>query len=382
MAKTFYGLEQVLAKELENLGATAVKPGNRVVEFEGDKRFMYMVNLWLRTAISILTPVKSFSFKDEADFKKKLSTINFAEFMQVNRTFAVKGAVNSKQFSYSKYPMLLLKDAIVDFFSDKVGQRPSVDTKSPHVLFDVHITEFQCTISLNSSGAPLFQRNYRKSTGDAPLNEVVAAGLIYLSGWDMKSNFIDPFCGSGTLPIEAGLMANGIPPSIARKYYSFMYWPDFDQQLWNDIYEAAPKVPLRDLNFVIQGTDTDGEMIKMARNNSKALPLGKTVQFETKDFEDVNPPEGGGTLIANPPYGQRLDDYEIWDMYKSLGDFFKNKLPGYTCWVLSSNFEAFKRIELKPSKKIQIYNGSISCDFRKYDIFKGSLIEHKYGVKE
>ena len=379
VVKTFYGLEEVLAVELRELGAKSVEPGNRVVTFEGDKKLMYESNLWLRTAISILTPITSFNFKDEEDFKRKLSQVNFSKYMQVNKTFAVKGAVSSKLFKYSKYPMLLLKDSIVDFFNDKHGQRPSVDTKTPHVLFDLHIAENRCTVSLNSSGAPLFQRNYRKATGDAPLNEAVAAGLIYLSGWDRKSNFIDPFCGSGTLPIEAALMANGIPPNIARKHWSFMYWPDFDQQLWNDILKAAPNTPKRDLDFEIIGSDTDGEVIKKARNNIKALPLGKTISFEIKDFEDLTPPEGGGTLIANPPYGKRLDDYEIWDMYKSLGDFFKKKLPGYTCWVLSSNFEAFKRIELKPSKKIQIYNGSISCDFRKYDIFKGSLIEHKYG---
>lgn len=382
VAKTLYGFEEVLAKELADLGVKNTKIGNRVVEFEGDKRLLYTCNLWLRTAISLLVPIKKFNFRDESDLKREFAKLNFNEYMSNNKTFAVKGAVNSKEFNYTKYPMLLLKDAIADFFNDKYGKRPSVDTKSPNVVFDIHISDYECTISINSSGAPLFQRGYRKGTGLAPLNEVVAAGLLYLSGWDQKSNLIDVFCGSGTIPIEAALMANGMPPNIARKYYSFQYWPDYDQQMWKEIYDAAPKIPKRDLGFQIIGSDTDGDVILKARENVKALPLSKTVSFEVKDFKDVKAPADGGTLISNPPYGERLDDYEIWDLYKDLGDYFKLSLPGYNCWVLSSNFDAFKRIELKPSKKIQVYNGSLSCDFRKYEIFKGSLVEHKYGEKE
>ncbi len=381
VAKTLYGFEEVLAKELKDLGVKNTKIGNRVVEFEGDKRLLYSCNLWLRTAISLLVPIKKFNFRDESDLKREFSKLNFNQYMSSNKTFAVKGAVNSKEFNYTKYPMLLLKDAIADFFNDKYGKRPSVDTKSPNVVFDIHISDYECTISINSSGAPLFQRGYRKGTGLAPLNEVVAAGLLYLSGWDQKSNLIDVFCGSGTIPIEAALMANGMPPNIARKYYSFQYWPDYDQQLWKEIYDAAPKIPKRDLGFQIIGSDTDGDVILKARENVKALPLSKTVSFEVKDFKDVKAPEGG-TLISNPPYGERMDDYAIWDLYKELGDYFKLNLPGYNCWVLSSNFDAFKRIELKPSKKIQVYNGSLSCDFRKYEIFKGSLVEHKYGEKK
>lgn len=381
VAKTLYGLEQVLAEELKELGIKQPKVGNRVVEFDGSKEDLYRCNLWLRTAISLLVPIKTFRFKNEHDLKKEFAKINFSKYMPMNRTFAVKGAVNSKEFKYSKYPLLLMKDAIADFFNDKFGQRPSVDTKSPNVVFDIHISHDTCTISLNSSGAPLFQRGYRKGTGAAPLNEVVAAGLIYLSGWDQKSNFIDPFCGSGTLPIEAALMANGIPANIARKYYAFQYWPDYDQEMWRQIYDAAPRIPKRDLGFQIIGSDTDGDVVLKARNNVKALPLSKTISFEVKDYKDFVAPEDGGTCVINPPYGERLDDYEIWDLYKEIGDYFKKSLAGYSCWVLSSNFDALKRIELKPSKKIQVYNGSLSCDYRRYDIFKGSLVEHKYGKK-
>ncbi len=379
VAKTLYGLEEVLKKEIEILGGNEIKIGNRVVTYQGDMKLLYESNLWLRTAISVLIPIKKFRFNDDKDLYRKFSKINFSEFMEVNDTFAAKGAVHSKQFKHSGYPMLVLKDAIADHFRERFGERPSVDLEKPKILFDVHIDEHACTVSLNSSGAPLYHRGYRKKTGEAPLNEVVASGLIYLSGWDQKSNFIDVFCGSGTLPIEAALMANGIPANIARKRYGFQNWRNYDRQLWDSIYKSAPNFPKRDLDFKIIGSDTDGDVVLRARENIKALPLGKTISFEIKDFNDQQKPEGKGVLISNPPYGERLKLEEIGDLYQGMGNFFKRQMQGYNCWVISSNFDALKRIELKPSKKIQVYNGALSCDFRKFEIFEGSLIDHKYG---
>ena len=379
VAKTLYGFEEVLKQEVEALGGIDVKLGNRVVTYKGDMKLLYESNLWLRTAISVLIPIKKFRFADDKDLYRKFSKINFSEYMGVNDTFAAKGAVNSRLFNHSGYPMLVLKDAIADHFRDKYGERPSVDLSKPKVLFDVHIDEHACTVSLNSSGAPLYHRGYRKKTGEAPLNEVVAAGLILLSKWDQKSNFLDVCCGAGTLPIEAALIANGIPPNIARKAYAFQNWRDFDRQLWKSIISSAPNQPKRDLDFKIIGSDTDGDVILMARDNIKALPLGKTISFEIKDYNDQEAPEGKGVLICNPPYGERLVLDELDALYQGLGNFFKHKMQGYDCWVLSSNFDALKRIELKPSQKLQVYNGSLSCDFRKFEIFEGSLIQHKYG---
>jgi putative N6-adenine-specific DNA methylase len=380
VAKTLFGLEEILQKELENLGASNIKAGNRAVYFEGDKEMMYRCNLWLRTAITVLTPISEFTFRDEKDLYRQFAKIDFSDYLTLDKTFAVKGAVHSKLFNYTQFPMLVLKDAIADFFRAKFNERPSVDTERPQIVFDVYINENNCVVSLNSSGSPLFQRGYRRITGEAPLNEVVAAGLIYLSGWDMKSNFVDPFCGSGTLPVEAALMANGIPSNIARKNYAFQNWADYDEELWNKIYDEAPKVPKRNLDFKIIGSDTDGDVILKARENIKSLPLGKTIEFEVKDFNDFVAPEGGGTLISNPPYGERLADLDVGDLYQNIGNYFKKNMQGYTCWIMSSNFDALKRIELKPSKKIQLFNGSLDCDFRRFDIFKGSLVEHKYGA--
>lgn len=379
VAKTLYGLEEVLRDEIIALGGTEVKAGNRVVTYKGDMKLLYESNLWLRTAISVLIPIKKFRFADEKDLYRKFSKINFSDIMGVKDTFAAKGAVNSDLFNHTGYPMLVLKDAIADHFRDKYGERPDVDLAKPKVLFDVHIDGHACSVSLNSSGAPLYHRGYRKKTGDAPMNEVVAAGLIKLAKWDGTTNFIDVTCGSGTLPIEAALIANGIPPNIARKAYGFQNWKNYDQQLWKSVIESAPNQPKRDLDIKIIGSDTDGDVILKARDNIKALPLGKTIAFEIKDYNDQEAPEGKGVLICNPPYGERLEMEDLDELYQGLGNFFKRKMQGYDCWVLSSNFYALKRIELKPSEKIQVYNGSLSCDYRKFEIFSGSLIEHKYG---
>lgn len=379
VAKTFFGCEHILAEEIRELGGKNIKLGNRAVYYEGDTELLYASNLWLRTAISILVPIRSFRFRDEEDLKYLFTKFNFSKYMRLSETFAVKGAVNSTLFRHSGYPLLLLKDAIADHFRDRYDKRPSVDLAKPKVLFDLHIDDRHCTVSLNSSGAPLYQRGYRKKTGLAPINEAIAAGLILMSGWDKKSNFLDVFCGSGTIPIEAALMANGIPANIARKQYSFMNWPDFDQEKWRTIYKAAPAHPRRDLDFKIIGSDTDGDMILLARDNVKALPLGKTISFEVKDFKDQEAPEGKGVLISNPPYGERLEEDDINELYQDIGNYFKRKMPGYNCWVISSNMEALKHIELKPSQKTTVFNGSLNCEFRKFEIFEGSLIEHKFG---
>ena len=373
VAKTFFGFEDILAQEIKDLGGKNVKPGNRVVTYEGNRELMYRSNLWLRTAVSILIPIESFRFKDEKDLAKKLHEIRFSTYFSVNKTFAVKGAVNSDMFNHTQYPMLLLKDAIADHFRDSFGKRPDVELKKPNVVFDLHIKDNECTVSLNASGAPLFQRGYRSRVGDAPLNEAVAAGLILRSGWDKKSDFIDPFCGSGTLAIEAALIAGNIPPLLERKTFGFKHWKDFDQQLWETIQAEIPRKPLSKPDFKIIGSDIDSDMVMMARENAQGLPIGNIISFECKDFKDQNNETNNGTLVTNPPYGERLDYADIDLLYKEIGDSFKHNYPGFNCWMISSNHAAFKCVELKPDKKIKVFNGQLECDFRLYKIFKGAL---------
>lgn len=377
-AKTFYGFEGVLSEELRELGAKNIVAGNRVVTFEGDDELIYRSNLWLRTAINILVPIKSFHFKSKEDLIRQFNKIDFGDYMTDAQTFAIKGAVFSKLFTNTQYPYLLLKDAIVDYFTNKIGKRPNVEKFNPNIIWDLHIQENECTLSLNSSGAPLFQRGYRQETGPAPLNEIVAAGMILLSGWDKKSNFIDVMCGSGTIVIEAALMANGIPANIARKNYAFMHWKQFNRELWNKIYDEAPKRPPRKLDFKIIGSDTDGSVVLKARQNAKNVPLGMTLEFEVKDFKDQVKPGEKGILMVNPPYGERIgDEDEIPQTYKELGDFFKKEMVGYDCWVISGSREGMKSLELKPSAKINLFNGNLPCELRKYEIFEGSYVEQK-----
>ena len=377
VAKTFFGFEDVLAKELETLGAKKIKQGNRAVSFEGDRELLYKSNVWLRTAVSVLLPITSFKFKDEKDLIQKFNNIRFSTYFSVNKTFAVKGAVNSDVFRHSQYPMLLLKDAIADHFRDSFGKRPSVDKAKPNVVFDLHIRDKDCTVSINTSGAPLFQRGYRTRIGEAPLNEAVAAGLILRSGWDKKSDFYDIFCGSGTICIEAALIAAGIPAMIERKSYAFKHLKDFDQELWERIQDDIPRKPLSNPTFII-GSDSDTEMVRIARENARVLPIGNIVEFVAKDFRDQKATtDKGGVLITNPPYGERLEIEEIDKLYKEIGDTFKHNFPGFNCWLISSNFDALKAIELKPDKKIKVYNGKLECDFRMYKIFQGSYKQHK-----
>jgi len=368
--KTIFGVEDVLREELNELGYNDVTVLNRAVQIQGTWADVYFLNLNLRCAMSVLVEVKKFKIRDEQDLYKQCMKIDWTEYFDIEKTFAVRGAIQSKIFSHTQFPFLLVKDAIVDTFRDKTGERPNVNIKTPQVVFDLYIKENLATISLNTSGAPLFQRGYRTEIGEAPLNEVAAAALVRMSGWDRKSNFMDPFCGSGTLLIEAALLASGIPSNIDREHYAFKNFKGFDASLWSEIQSKAPKV-CKGFDFEIIGSD----IMLMAKRNLRGLPIGRHVTVNTASFEEVKKPSDHGTLICNPPYGERMGE-GIEEMYEELGNWFKNELKGWNCYVLSSNEEGFKSIGLKPSKKVKMYNGDLECSFREYKIFDGFRKEH------
>ena len=368
--KTFFGLENVLKEELAELGYTSVEIQNRAVQLEGNWKDVYFLNLHVSCAINVLVELKKFRINEENDLYKECMKIKWNKLFDSSKTFAIRGSVHSRIFSHSQYPFLLVKDAIVDTFSNEENTRPDVNTKSPQVAFDLYIKENFVTISLNTSGVPLFQRGYRTETGDAPLNEVLAAGMIRLSGWNRKSTFVDPFCGSGTLLIEAAFLAAGIPSNIERQHYAFKNFNNFDVALWEEIYSAANK-RCNELDFEIIGSDKEPEMIVKARRNLRGLPILKLISFKTASFDELTQPEKGGVLICNPPYGERIGD-RVEELYGYLGDWFKKEMKGFDCWVISSNEEALKNIGLKPDKKIKLFNGDLECSFRKYRIFEGS----------
>ena len=370
-AKTFRGLEDILAEELEDLGALKVQKKTRMVEFVGDKMLMYKANFHLRTALRILKPIAEFKVKDENELYTSIQTIDWSKIFSITETFAIDSVVNSDHFSHSKYVALKTKDAIVDQFRDKFGKRPNVDTDNSDIRLNVHISNDICTISLDSSGDSLHKRGYRIKTTKAPLNEVLAAGMILLSGWDKKSTFIDPMCGSGTILIEAAMIANGIPPGIYREKFGFETWNDFDSELFEEIQEEEYEAEGSEIQVL--GSDVSEIAIRFAKQNIANASLGKKINLLIKPIEGYHPPDPeNGVVISNPPYGERIKKNEINNFYKVLGDTFKSSFKGYTVWILSNNFEAIKNVGLHPTKKITLFNGPLECKFLEYKIYEGS----------
>lgn len=368
--KTFYGLEEVLREELIELGYSEVKILNRAVQISGTWKDVYYLNLHTRCAISVLAEVAKFTIRHEDDLYKKCMKIDWTQFFDVNKTFAVKGAIYSDFFKHSQFPFLLVKDAIVDTFRDKLGNRPDVHVKVPQVLFDVYINDNTVTISLNSSGVPLFQRGYRQSAGEAPLNEVVAAALIRMSGWDRKSPLMDPFCGSGTILIEAAMLAAGIPSSIERQHYAFKNFANYDARLWEEIYDAANK-RCQSLPCKIVGSDISPDMVMKTKRNLRGVAVGRFIDVEIRPFDESKKPAENGFMVTNPPYGERMGD-NVEEMYESLGNWMKTEMQGFTCWVISASEEGFKSIGLRPERRIKLFNGDLECSFRKFTIYEGS----------
>lgn len=379
IAKTIFGLEETLATELLRLGAKNIEVHNRAVSFEGDTGFMYKANLCLRTALRILVPVRTFKVQDEKTFYDSLQRIDWEEFMDVSDTLAIDTVINTELFTHSQYLSQKAKDAIVDQFRAKHGERPSVDLDRPTVRINIHIYNDTCTIALDSSGESLHKRGYRDKTNLAPINEVLAAGLILLSGWDKRSNFIDPMCGSGTILIEAALMANNIPAGYFREEFGFQRWKKFmpfDEEMWNLIFDSAVN-RITDHQQKILGGELSPNVAKKAKENIKLAKVDDIVSIKNCDMKDFEVPPGRGVVIINPPYGERMVKDNIEELYKMMGDTFKAKFSGYDCWILSSNIDALKNVGLRPSRKITLYNGQLECKFMKYEMYAGTKKIHK-----
>lgn len=375
VAKTFYGLEEVLAQELRDLGAEDIKEENRAVSFKGDWDLVYKSNLCLRTAIAIILPLKKFKINTEKDLYKKCTNMSWESYFSTDKTIAVRGAVHSDLFSHSQYPLLLVKDAIADRFRKAYGKRPDVHLKQPQVLIDVHISYDEVQIGLNTSGDPLFKRGYRSFMHKAPLNEVTAAGMILLSDWDQKSTFVDPMCGSGTIAIEAGLIANNIPPNIKRRLFSFRNYLNFDTEHYEKLKSEFNDKPLKQ-DFEIIGMDKDADVIRGARENLRNTSLARNVKFEIQEIErprfELDPP---GCIITNPPYDERLEVEDVEKLYSQLGDYFKNFAKGFKAYILSADKLALKAVGLKTSSRNILFNGKLKCGFFSYDIYEGSKNE-------
>ncbi len=376
IAKTSFGLEDVLVEELKKLGIKDIEKGNRVVTFEGDKTLLYKANLWLRTANRLLVPIRQFNIKNDEDLYQKVKNIVWEDIFSIDQTFAIDSTVFSPLFNHTKYAAFKTKDAIADRFRDKFDKRPDVDTDFPHIRINLHIdADNNCTISLDSSGDPLFKRGYRDSRSIAPIKEDLAAGLILLSDWDKKSNLLDLFCGSGTILIEAAMIAHNIAPNLIRKEFGFFNWKNFDKALFEEIKEDAIDEQI-DFDKKIIGIDNDGRVLGMCRANLQAANLLDKVELHKKEFNDFEAPQYKGVIVSNPPYGERIGE-NVDELYKAFGDNLKSQYDGWSAWFISSNIEALKKVGLRPSRKIKLFNGSLECRLMKYEMYRGTKKVHK-----
>ncbi len=369
IAKTFQGLEEVLAQELTELGASNIEIGRRMVSFTGDKAMMYRANFCLRTAIRILKPIKHFSAKTADEVYEAVKSIEWENYLDNMSSFAVDAVVFSNEFRHSKFVAYKVKDAIVDYFREKTGNRPSVRINNPDVSFNIHVAEDQCTLSLDSSGESLHRRGYRQEQVEAPLNEVLAAGMILMTGWRGECDLIDPMCGSGTIPIEAALIARNIAPGVFRKEFGFEKWKDFDQELFDSIYNDDSQE--REFNHKIYGYDNNPKANEIATHNVKAAGVTKDVILKIQPFQQFEQPVEKSIIITNPPYGERISSGDLLDLYQMIGERLKHAFTGNDAWILSYRDECFDQIGLKPSVKIPLFNGALECQFRKYQLFDG-----------
>ncbi|MBU2996611.1 class I SAM-dependent RNA methyltransferase [Cellulophaga baltica] len=371
VAKTMFGFEEILAKELRKLGGMNIEQGVRSVSFEGDTGFMYKANLCLRTAIKIVKPIHSFNVLNEDDLYNKIYAFDWSEYLSPDTTFAIDTTINSENFTHSLYVSQKVKDAIVDKFRDTDGERPNVDIKFPDIRINIHIQKDHCNVALDTSGRSLHQRGYKTATNIAPINEVLAAGILLLSGWDGQSDFLDPMCGSGTLLIEAAMIACNIPVNINRKEFAFEKWPDYDEELFEKIVDSCLN-KTREFHFKIAGYDKAPSAIRKAQDNIDNANLAEYIKVgQFNFFETEKSMENHLHIVFNPPYGERLN-IEMEEFYKNIGDTLKQHYPGTDAWLITSNLEALKFVGLRPSRKIKVFNSHLESRFVKYNIYSGS----------
>lgn len=375
VAKTFQGLEEVLAEELRALGADNVEVGRRMVSFEGDLEMLYKANMCCRTALRILKPIYKFIASDTDSLYEMIKEYDWEQVLTLDKTFAIDSIVNSEEFTHSRFVTYRVKDAIVDWFKDKYNKRPGVRLQDADVIINVHISGDRVTLSLDSSGESLHKRGYRVAQTEAPINEVLAAGIILKSGWRGETPFVDPMCGSGTFLIEAALIAANINPGVYRSHFAFESWADYDQDLYEKIYndDSAERVP----ENMIYGADMSAKAIEIARKNIKSAGVAKYIDLQVKALSQWDTAPAGGTLITNPPYGERIGSDDMDGLYSLIGTKLKNVFKGYKAWIISYKKEYFDAIGLAPSSKTPILNGALECELREYVIFDGDMKSFK-----
>ncbi len=369
IAKTFFGLEEVLAAELRELGAEEVEPGRRMCSFRGDQKMLYRANLCCRTAVRILKPIARFPADGTDALYRRIGRTSWLKHLEPEGTLAIDPVTSGGVFNNSLYAAQVAKDAIVDQIRRATGNRPSVDLADPDVRINLHIDQKRVTVYLDASGESLHKRGYRQASGVAPINEVLAAGILRLIGWDRASALVDFMCGSGTFPIEAAMLARRIVPGTIRQQFGYQRWKDFDAAAHEAVLAEARRQELPSLDFPIVGSDHDAEMISASRENAARAGVATNITWQVQDFTESSPPAPTGTLVSNPPYEERIKTDDIVEFHRRIGDVLKHRWAGYTAWILAGNLEAAKFIGLKPGAKIRLFNGQIECRLLKFAIY-------------
>lgn len=368
--KTFFGLENILTEEIKKLGGRNVETKTRAVTCEGDLGFLYKLNYSSRLALKILVPIFEFKAFNEDKFYQKLVKFSWDEYLKISQTFAIDATIHSEKFTHSRFMTLKMKDAIVDFFDRKYHRRPNIDTQNPDIKFSLHIDKDWITISLDSSGDPLYKRGYKREQGEAPINEVLAAGMLQIAGWDGKGNFLDPMCGSGTLLIEAAMVAMELPAQIFRKKFAFQNWRNYDENLFQKIKETRIN-KIREFEGKILGYDIDPKMLTIAKLNVEKAEMQDIIEIKKQNFFDSKKELFPLLMVFNPPYNERISINQE-DFYKKIGDTFKQSYPNTLAWLISSDLEAVKKIGLRPSRKVKLYNGKLETRFLQYEMYEGT----------
>ncbi len=374
IAKTMQGLENVLADELENIGAQRILPLYRGVSFEGDLKTMYRANLELRTALRILVPIASYRVRRPEHLYRDIQRINWELYMDVDQTFAIDATVKSDYFTHSLYVSLKCKDAIADQFRLKHGRRPNVELSKPDLRVHIYIHDDYCDVLLDSSAESLHRRGFDRDTMEAPINEALAAGMVLLTGWKGEKDLIDPMCGSGTLLIEAAMIARNIPPLYKRKYFGFLFWKNYNAELWEEVQREAMAriIPTSDTKCKIIGYDKNMQATRYAQRNTNVAGVHKDVTIERMSFEAQEAPLNPSILITNPPYDERIEIEDTNAFYEMIGDTLKKKFTGCEAWIITGNLEAVKSIGLRTSRRMDLNNGGIACKYLRFDLYQGS----------
>ena len=380
VAKTLYGLEEILAGELLALGANDLQIGRRMVSFTGDKELLYKANFCCRTALRILKPIYHFKAKDADTVYKEVKKITWENYLSLDKTFAIDSVIYSEDFNHSKFVAYRTKDAIVDYFIEKFQKRPSVRVNNPDLYINIHISHNDCTLSIDSSGESLHKRGYRVDQTEAPLNEVLAAGMILKTGWKGESNFVDPMCGSGTLLIEAAMIALNIAPGVYRKEFAFQKWIDYDEELFDRIYNDDSQE--RPFEFLCYGSDISQQAIDIALENVRSAGLVKYINLKAMPFQQYQEAPKPGILVMNPPYGERISSHDLMGLYGIIGERLKHVFTGYQAWIISYKEECFEKVGLRPSEKMKLMNGSLECEYRCYELFEGKNKDYKKALNE